>query len=143
MDDKNNLTERVIESRLSSTKSITSAVTAIIICIGLFIWLSTLNLRLVESVKKGSPNAYPGITYEEAFGKFYSNPKWEDASTGQTKIVRFTGNCSYNGKSAKVVLDFWVNNDVFGVLDGSINGVTAGIFELNEMNNQPFETYKK
>ena len=134
---------RVISSRLSTTKSITSAVTAIIVCIGLFLWLSSMNLQLVRSVTSAHPNGYPGITYEEAFGQFYSNPKWEDASTNSTKIVLFTGDCTYDGKKVKVVMHFWVDDKIFRLHDGTINGVSAGVLELKELHNRPFEVYKK
>ncbi len=134
---------RIISSRLSTTKSITSAITALIVCVGLFVWLSSLNLRLVRGVTSAQPNAYPGITYEEAFSQFYSNPKWEDASTDSTKIVRFTGDCTYEGKKVKVVMNFWVDDKVFRLHDGTINGVSAGVLELNELHNRPFEVYKK
>lgn len=133
---------RVIASRLSTTKSITSAITALIVCAGIFIWLNSMNLRLVRSVTNAYPYAYPGITYEEAFGKFYSNPKWEDASTGNTKVVRFTGGCTYEGKKATVIMNFWVDDKQFGLHDGTINGTSASILELNELHNRPFEEYK-
>ena len=139
----NKVAGRVISSRLSATKSITSAITALIVCVGLFIWLNSMNLRLVRSVSNAHPYAYPGITYEEAFGKFYSNPKWEDASTSSTKIVRFTGDCTYNGKKATVVMNFWVGDKEFRLHDGTINGTSAGILELNELHNRPFEEFKK
>lgn len=133
-----------ISSRLSTTKSVTSAVTALVICVGLFLWLGSLGLNIVRQVKTGHPYDYPNTTYEEAFSAFFSNPKWENASSGDLKIVRFSGECTYNGKPAKVVLDFQLNNDnTFRLYGGTINGATANIFQLAQLNDTPFQEYKK
>lgn len=135
----------VITSRLSTTKSITSAVTVLIVCVGLFFWLNSLGLRMIRSVKGGHPMEYPNITYEEAFSHFYSGSVWENASSGNTKIVRFTGNCSYDGKPAKIVLNYWVDESgsSFRLHDGTINGTTANFLELNALDQTPFREYKK
>ena len=134
---------RVIASRLSTTKSITSAVTALVVCIGLFIWLNSLGLRLIRGVKTGHPHDYPGITYEDAFSKFYDNPKWENASSGDRKVVRFSGECQFNGERAKVVLNYKIQGDEFRLDSGTVNGEEAVPLVLYWLDRQPFEIYKK
>ena len=70
--------ERIIKTRLTPTKSLAGALTTLVICVALFLLLPRImgGSGYIEAVKKGHPNAYPNITFEEAFGKFYSNPKW-------------------------------------------------------------------
>lgn len=139
----NNTGGQAIASRWSTTKSISTAITALIICVVLFAWLNSLNLRLVNSIVKASPYSYPGITYEEAFGNFYANTKWEDASTDGQQIVRFSGDCTINGKKASVTMNFWLNGNEFSLHDGTVNGSKAGVADLTTLHNKPFDDYKK
>lgn len=136
--------DRIIKTRLTKAQSITGAVTALIVCTALFFWLYGQGLNLVNQVKGGHPVDYPDITFEQAFSQFYSNPKWENASTDGAKIVRFSGECTYDGRPAQVVLNFQMNNDnTFRLYDGTINGTPASLIVLAQFQSVPFEQYIK
>ena len=134
---------RVITSRLSQKQSWTGAVTVLVICIGLFIFLTSLGFKYVRGVREAVPSDDSNVTYEEAYAKFYNHPKWEFAKSGDQKIVRFSGECRYQDTDVQVVLDFWIEGDRFYLNDGTINGEPADSTTLSYMVSEPFKTYKK
>lgn len=74
--------------------------------------VSNLDNEYVQSIIKSSPEAYPNKTYEEAFGKFFSNPKWEYfKSEDGIDVVQFTGGCVYADKNVNVLMQFTISED--------------------------------
>jgi len=88
------------------------AVIALVAIACILIFLKRQDIMYVESVKQGSPQSYPGITYEEAFHKFFENPKWKyfESDAGQ-KIVEFTGKCFYHDQKVTVTMQFIISED--------------------------------
>ena len=137
--------ETIIKSRFSPTKSIASAVTTLIICAGLFFYLSQFlgGGKIINSVKNGHPNIYPNITFEQAFGKYYSDPKWSYyKSTTGNDVVTFTGKCKYEGKQTTVELRYVINEDnTFQLAGGTVNGVEQNLLVLAQFSANPFSEY--
>lgn len=137
----------IITSRMSNTKSLISAITTLVICCALFFVLPLFisDNQYVRQVKGGHPNAYPNISYEEAFGLFYGSPSWSymKGSNG-SNIVTFAGQCQYEGKPANIILRFQLNSDnTFNLVSGSINGIEQNLLVLSTLNSMPFIEYKK
>ena len=133
-----------ISTRLSNTKSVTGAITAFLVCAMLYLTISQLfgGNRVINSVKKAHHNSYSNITFEEAYSKFYANPEWKyvKLSTGDDCVV-FTGQCTYDNITAKIVLRFIVYNNYMHFAGGSINGVELDAFTINRLYTAPFDQY--
>lgn len=90
------------------------------------------SVQCVEDVKGGSPEDYPGITYEEAFDGFFSDPKWEYIGKDEDgdQIVRFSGGCTFYDEEAVAEVDFIIHRE-------------SGIFTLSnvEINDQDMELF--
>ena len=135
-----------IKTRLTPAKSVMSAISTLVICIGLFFVLQNqfAGNKYVYQVKKGHPNNYPNITYEEAFGAYYSSPEWKyDGETEGAKIIKFTGSCQYNNQPVTVELRYQLKDNSFYLLDGKVGGTEVSILTLAALDNKPFEEYKQ
>lgn len=104
----------------------------------------------IDTVKNGSPEMIPDITYGDAYDNFFANTEWGGftATTGED-VVEFSGDCTYYEKAARVYIQF--------VLDES--GETFSMYyakmkvgeEESEMDEQtfielvynPFSTYSE
>lgn len=66
----------------------------------------------IDMVRKSSPEAYPDITYEEAFDDFFDNARWKyfQSDTGKD-VVEFQGECMYDDDTATVLIQFLLNKD--------------------------------
>lgn len=88
------------------------------------------NVGTVASVKGGSPNDYPDITYESAFEYYFSNPSWKSVGKDEegNEVVKFTGNCYYLGESAIAEIKFTLYEEQgsFVVSTVKINGQDIG-----------------
>ena len=61
----------------------------------------------VEMVKGGHPNSYPNRTYGEAFGSFFSSPRWSYFESDDGKdVVEFTGYCLYQNTEVQARFQF-------------------------------------
>lgn len=68
--------------------------------------------KYVRFVKEACPEAYPDVSYGEAFGGFFGNCKWEYfQSEDNQDVVEFSGNCMYDDKTAVVKAQFLVSYD--------------------------------
>ncbi len=137
--------DKIITTRLSHTRSLAGAFTTIVICIVLLSFISQIfgGSRYIESIKKGHSNAFPNITYEDAYNKFYSNPRWKYyKSTTGYDVITFTGRCTYDGKPTTVEFRYVLNKDnTFQLTGGSINGVEQNLLILAQLSVQPFVDY--
>lgn len=79
--------------------------------------LTQTNDEHVRSVKYGSPNSYPEITYEEAFENFFGSPTWtyfrgtQEGSNVEHDVVEFTGTCLYLDSEVKARIQFTISED--------------------------------
>lgn len=111
----------------------------------------------VLSVKNACPEAYPDITYDEAFSAFFSYPSWrhfkgtrngpDDDGDGQpdyveenVDIVEFTGNCIYSDTEVKALIQFEIDGDMFSPEFCSFNKVPQSRLMMNSLILKAFET---
>lgn len=103
-------------SKLSVIKSILGILA--VIFGGVFLWCVLWSQgilggnKYVRFVKEACPEAYPNVSYGEAFGGFFGNCKWEYfRSEDNQDVVEFSGNCMYDDKTAVVKAQFLVSYD--------------------------------
>lgn len=106
----------------------------------------------VLGVKGGTPNAYPGKTYGEAFEKFFGSPAWKyfvgtkegadedgdgkpDYTEENVDIVEFTGYCTYQDVEVKALIQFTLSkdDDTFEATYLSFNDVPQNMFMLSAL----------
>lgn len=137
--------DKIITTRLSNTRSIAGAITTLVICICLIPLFSQFlgGSKYIDSLKGAHSPAYPDVTFEDAFAKFYSDPQWKYyKSTTGDDIVSFTGKCMYDGKLAKVELRYLLNRDnTFQLSGGSLDGVEQNLLFMAQFAGQPFMEY--
>lgn len=64
----------------------------------------------VQQIKTAKLPDYEKVTIEEAFHKFFKNPKWKYfVSEDHEEIVEFTGNCVYQEQEVKAKIQFVLN----------------------------------
>lgn len=106
----------------------------------------------ILGVKNSCPNAYPDITWGEAFESFFSKPTWKyfvgtvegadndgdgkpDYTINNVETVEFTGYCFYQDVEVKALIQFTIDkeNETFEVTYLSLNDVPQSddmIYEL-------------
>ena len=78
---------------------------------------SSLDQETINKVREFAPSDAKGITYNQAFAGFYSNPDWKSfKSDAGEDIVEFSGGCSYNDIEGTFYIQFHLDST------GSING---------------------
>lgn len=123
----------------------------------------------VDMVKNGEPTGYPGITYGEAFDKFFSNPTWryfkgvddsedetddvgneiseednkKDSKDKYLNVVEFTGGCSYQDTDVDVLIQFVIDdsNKQFKVECLTLNEIPQNMLVLSSLLTKVFESY--
>ncbi|MBE5917186.1 MAG: zinc-ribbon domain-containing protein [Pseudobutyrivibrio ruminis] len=119
-----------VDDKFPKIPKILIATTAIILLILCF-KISTKS-DYVASVKTSTPDAYPSISYEDAFDNYFSNPKWKQIkdNTDGNPIVKFTGTCSYDGYPAVAEITFTIYEDQrrFAITSMKIDGNDMGIY---------------
>lgn len=113
--------------------------------------------EMVKGVKNAFPEAYPDITYDEAFRSFFSYPSWrhfvgtrngpDDDGDGQpdyveenVDVVEFTGNCIYSDTQVKALIQFEIDDDMFSPVFCSFNKVPQNRLMMNGLIMKAFET---
>lgn len=97
----------------------------------------------VLSVKNGYPEAYPEITFGEAFDNFFGAPTWKyfEGENGED-VVEFTGYCTYQEAEVKARLQFILNEDgTFSSGALSFNDVPQSQLITAAMLEKAFEQY--
>ncbi len=68
--------------------------------------------KYVRFVKEACPEAYPDISYGDAFDDFFGDCKWEYFKSEENQdVVEFRGNCMYEDETAEVKAQFLVSYD--------------------------------
>ena len=119
---------------------------AIFEIIALIICFSISNdVGAVLSVKEGSPNQYPNITYEQAFEDYFANPTWEAYGQDEdgNEVVKFTGTCTYLGSDAVAEVKFKIYEEQgrFVISSVKLNGEDMDL-SGNVMIMDVFEEYQ-
>lgn len=101
-------------ARLAKTNGILAILA--IVSVGLFLFgdispdLLDRNQRFIRIAKDGCPEAYPHISFGQAFEDFFGDCSWEYyKSVDDLDVVEFNGTCLYNGENAKVAIQFIVH----------------------------------
>lgn len=97
----------------------------------------------VVSVKNGYPEAYPEITFGEAFDSFFDSPTWKyfESEEGEN-VVEFTGYCMYQDVEVKARLQFILADDgTFSSGALSFNDVPQSQLITGAMLEKAFEQY--
>lgn len=133
-----------LEDKMPKVPTIVFAVLEII---ALIICFSVANnVGAVASVKGGSPNNYPNITYESAFDNYFSEPTWKSAGKDEdgNEVVKFTGNCYYLGNEAVAEVKFTIYEEQgsFVISSVKINGQDMGLLG-NGLIVSVFEDYEQ
>lgn len=133
-----------LQDKLSKVPTIVFAVLEIIALVICFNVAS--NVGAVESVKGGSPSAYPNITYEKAFDDYFTDPVWKSAGKDEdgNEIVKFTGGCYYLDENAVAEIKFTIYEEQgsFVVSSVKINGIDMGLLG-NGLVMDVFEEYQQ
>lgn len=99
----------------------------------------------IQMVKNGSPKGYPDITYQEAFGEYFSNISWKyfQADDGRN-IVEFHGNCLYNDDTVDICFQFAVDKDqgTFSTEYMGIDGEAQNMLTMSAVVDEVFEEYE-
>lgn len=132
-----------LEDKMPRVPSIVIAVMEII---ALIVCFNIANdVSSVVSVKSGSPNDYPNVTYERAFEDYFSNATWKSMGEDEdgNAVVKFTGNCLYLDSEALAEIKFTVYEDQgqFVVSSVKINGNDLGLLG-NALILDVFEEYE-
>ena len=111
--------KKSIVGRIMGIIAVIAVVTVVIIALS-----GSSKNKYVDFVKSGHPNLYPNTNYGEAFGAFFSNPKWKyfKSDNGQD-VVEFSGGCSYQGAEVTATLQF--------ILDYEDGTFETGAFDMN------------
>ncbi len=99
----------------------------------------------IDAVRKTSPEAYPNVTYEQAFDNFFGNGKWEYFKTSDgTQIVEFDGKATYGGEPADVCFQFTLDmeNEQYQLQYMDIDGVSQDWFSMAAMLDTIFSDYE-
>ncbi|MGF2711735.1 hypothetical protein ACQUY5_05115 [Bacillus cereus] len=73
---------------------------------------TTKDHEYVQQIKTAKLPGYEKMTIEEAFHKFFKNPKWKYfASEDHENIAEFTGNCVYQEQEVKAKIQFVLNKE--------------------------------
>lgn len=98
----------------------------------------------ISMVKSGSPNKYPDVTYQEAFGDYFSSPKWKyfRAEDGRN-IVEFDGTCMYGESTATICFQFAVDVDqgTFTTEYMGIDGEAQNVLAIGAVMDEVFGEY--
>lgn len=100
--------------------------------------------KYINYVKEGNPELYSDITYGQAFGDFFSNPKWKYfKSDGGLDVVEFSGGCLYSDVEVTVNIQFVLNVDEgeFTVEYFAMNDVPQSEFMTIVIMDKVFESY--
>lgn len=104
------------------------------------------NSKYITMVQDASPRLYKGITYEEAFDDFFSDPKWEYfMSDDRYDVVEFSGNCTYYDEAATMRIQFLVSYDegTIEIHALSINGEEQSQLMIGAFIMEIFESYEE
>lgn len=104
----------------------------LIVCMLLMAFLSMFLMtgcgsedKYVKLVKQGTMDMEPNVQIGRAFDKFFTDGKWKSfVATDNSRIVEFTGKCTWNNKPATCTIQFSITGEArFALGTVSINNV--------------------
>lgn len=111
----------------ANKKRIVIVVSAVVLILFVFNMFFGNSNKEIRSVKGGNLEYYPEVTLGEAFENWFSSPKWSYDS--KTKLVQFSGECTYGGKPATMTIDFRTyDNGVFETNSISVDDTYSTIY---------------
>lgn len=99
----------------------------------------------VQMVRNGTMNMRPNVPVGEAFDQFFKDGEWKYfEATDNSKVVEFSGKCSWEGKTATATIQFIITGDKsFQLGHTDINGVSLNKLESTAMVEKVLESYHK
>ncbi|MET3297401.1 UNVERIFIED_ORG: hypothetical protein ABIC81_004139 [Bacillus proteolyticus] len=97
---------------------------------------TTKDHEYVQMIKSSKLPDYETMTIEEAFHKFFKNPKWKYfKSKDNEEIVEFMGNCLYREQEVKAKVQFVINktDNTFKLKAMALNDIPQNELELAGM----------
>ncbi|WP_141530793.1 carbon monoxide dehydrogenase beta subunit family protein [Bacillus cereus] len=97
---------------------------------------TTKDHEYVQMIKSSKLPDYETMNIEEAFYKFFKNPKWKYfKSKDNEEIVEFTGNCLYREQEVKAKVQFVINkaDNTFKLKAMALNDIPQNELELTGM----------
>lgn len=96
-----------------------------LVCLFALIFTGCGNDKYVEQVRSGTMDMAPNVEVGRAFDNFFSNGKWKSFMSKQNeRIVEFNGECTWNDRSAALMVQFKVDKTAsFEMGAMEINGV--------------------
>lgn len=141
----NAVEEIKIEKKKSAFHGFILFIVIIVVVVLSFVFINhTKDNKYINYVKEGNPELYPDITYGQAFGDFFSNPKWKYfESDGGLDVVEFSGGCLYADVEVMVSIQFVINVDEgeFTVEYFAMNDVPQSEFMTIVIMDKVFESY--
>ena len=98
--------------------------------------VTTKDHEYVQMIKSSKLPDYDKVSIEEAFHKFFKNPKWKYfMSKDNEEIVKFTGNCLYREQEVKAKVQFVINkaDNTFKLKAMTLNDIPQNELELAGM----------
>ena len=133
-----------VPARRPVMKTLAVIAAAAAVCAGAIIYAASTR-DITYTVRNSHPEQYPQITYQQAFSDVFSGGKWEDLSTDDRKMVRFSGIAQFtDGSTDNISFTFRVNDDgSVDIVSGSIGGKNLPASYLEEYSIAPFRLYGK
>ncbi|WP_242263393.1 hypothetical protein [Bacillus cereus group sp. BfR-BA-01511] len=95
---------------------------------------STKDHGYVKMIKSSKLPDYEKMSIEEAFHKFFKNPKWKYFTSKENEeIVEFTGNCLYREQEVKAKVQFVISDNTFKLKAMALNDIPQNELELAGM----------
>ncbi len=118
----------------------------VVVLIGGYIYIKNENTKYIDYVKEGYPEAYPNITYGEAFDSFFGEPSWKYFVTENDEdVVEFAGQCFFMDAEVTATVQFIldIDNGTFEAGYFDMNGVPQNQFMTGIILTKVFESYGK
>ncbi|GAA6293175.1 hypothetical protein F220043C3_16090 [Enterocloster asparagiformis] len=123
-------------------QSVVIGVLALITVLGLAV--NGGDKKYIDSVKHGSPVAYPQITYGEAFENFFKKPRWRYfKSEAGDDVVEFSGRCMFQDTEVEAVFQFILSkdDDTFEIAYLGLNDIPQNQLVILGVVSKAFEEY--
>lgn len=137
--------DQFIRPQFTNKRILQAAIIGVLVLVTIIgLVLNSSDNKYINTVKNGSPRAYPEVTYGEAFGSFFEAPKWKYIkSDSGDNVVEFKGRCTYQGKEVEAVFQFTILKDssTFNTTYLSFNDISQNQLVMAGTVAKAFEEY--